>query len=162
MIEKTIVLLKIPVFHPECDKASVFIAQSLGIYGFDYRLRDMYLDENELSRIYSNVNEVILNSILAQLAFKALRVFVVTGEDAVSRVFNLKGTKTDPYDCDHSSWRYNLAVNVPGVKDLSRRVRLRKSDGSDLVTIVENFVHAPGPDDVERNLQVFRKYFGQI
>ncbi len=162
MVEKTIVLLKIPTFYPECDNASVFIAQSLGIYRFDCRLRDVSLDENDLSTIYSNVDKVILNTILAQLAFRTLRVFVVTGKDAVNTVFNLKGTKTDPYDCDCSSWRYNLAVNVTNVKNLNRRVKLRKSDGSHLVTIIENFVHAPGPEDVERNLQVFRKFFGKI
>ncbi len=158
MLEKTVVLLKVPEWDPDSKTISALVEEDLNRLGFKYKSIGIYLDEAELSNIYSNLNELIFNTTIAQLAFQPLQVFRVYGDNAVNVIHNLKGTKTEPLECDISSWRHRLALKFRAV----RHVKLRRCDGSHIVTIVNNFVHAPGSDDVERNIQVFRKYFGQI
>ena len=147
-----------PVWDPDHQVVRSFVENDLNRLGFKYNSVEACLNEDELSHIYSNLNELILNTTIAQLAFHPLQVFRVYGGNAVNVIHGLKGNKTEPLECDVSSWRHRLALKFRAV----RHVKLRRCDGSHIVTIVNNFVHAPGPDDVERNIQVFRKHFGQI
>ena len=160
MIEKTIVLLKVPESDTDSKIISQIICGSLKKTGFKFSKNIVALDERELAMMYGDVDTMILNSIYARIAYKKLQAILVIGENAVEEVFKLKGHKTDPHDCYSESWRCIISKIVA-----VRYVRLwgRNDKGNpSFVTIVDNFVHAPGPDDVERNLQVFRKYFSQI
>lgn len=159
MIQTTVAFLKIPVSDINFAAAEGLIIASLNKAGLKHRSIDVVLGEEDLASVYANLSgtpalETIFCTTLAQLSHKTLCAFMISGEGAVEKVYRLKGTKTEPMECSPDSWRYRLAM-VIGV----RHVRLFKPDGTPIVTIVDNLVHAPSSEDVLRNLKVFSKYF---
>lgn len=160
MIEKTVAFLKISVDDQNSPAAEGLIRASLGKAGLKFRSVDVTLAEQELVDIYSNLSgtpalDAYLSATITQLAHRQLCAFLISGESAIERVYRLKGMETDPMKCAYSSWRYRLAMVI-----VSRRVRLLKPGGEFVGTFIENFVHAPSPDEVARNLKVLEKYFG--
>ena len=160
MVEKTIVLLKIPITDSDFKIGSSFIEDNLGRIGCVYTSLNVTLDEHDIQNIYAHAPPVILNSILARLAYKILRVYLISGDGVVDTICTCKGAKTEPLECAPSSWRFQLAqiLYVRHIILLSHNECGVQSH----VTVVDNFIHAPGRDDVECNLNVFKKYTDHI
>lgn len=155
-IETVPVLLKVPLFDIHYEPASILVQSSLSKNGLDFRENSVRLTELDIVAIWKHVPAPILIALIEKLAGRLLCAWMVQGENAISRVNQLKGEYTDPEKCALSTWRRRL-TDMLG----PRKIGLYSPDGTLLETAVENYIHSPSLAELPVHMEVFGKFFPQ-
>lgn len=154
-VETVPLLLKVPAYDINVASAVSIVSGVLKSAHLRFESNPAVLTEEDIFKIYGEHPKVIFYSQLVRYANKPLRVWMVTGRGAISKVSKLKGLATDPAKCAEGTMRHMLArlLDRRGVNLLSRS---GKPTG---ITIVENYVHSPNHAEVVRDMGVFKKFF---
>jgi len=161
MEEEIPILLKLPAWHSLFRDVvervdNYLVAHELNNRFFEFRTawRDpIFLAEDDLKAIYPQLPVIILNFLIAQLAYQPICFWVVRSDNSISKVSEMKGADNDPLRCKANTLRFIVAQMIG-----RRELRLRDGNDQPGVVVYENFIHVPKPEEVARNMAVLRRF----
>lgn len=75
------------------------------------------LPEWALKKIYYDLAEKYRRAVFRQYAGAFVEIGLVSGEDAIEKLFHIAGTELDPIDCDPGSIRFKFGSREPFIVD---------------------------------------------
>jgi|GEM_PF-6356285 len=146
------IILKVPTSHNQFGSVLDCINGSLVDRGLTAHFFRITMSAADLFEIYSHLSQEILTAQIAQFADKEIGSWIVTGRNAIAKVTEMKGSENDPRLCSPSSWRRRLSV-ILGF----RQIELISTNGRPLLTMFDNYIHAPKRAEIDLNLRFFRR-----